>query len=72
MLEKIEGRRRKRGQRMRCLEGTTDSMDTGLRELWEVLQQSMESQRVRYNSVPEPQPPGPLCASHECMGAELL
>ena len=36
MLGKIEGRRRRGQQRMRCLDGITDSMDTvlgGLREL---------------------------------------
>ena len=31
MLEKIVGRRRRGRQRMRCLDGITDSMDTSLR-----------------------------------------
>ena len=30
MLGKVEGRRRRRRERMRCLDGITDSMDTGL------------------------------------------
>ena len=33
MLGKIEGRRRRGRQRMRCLDGITDSMDMGLRRL---------------------------------------
>ena len=33
MLGKIEGRRRKGRQRMRCLDGITDSMDMSLGEL---------------------------------------
>ena len=37
MLGKIEGRRRRRLQRIRWLDDITDTMDTGLGELWELV-----------------------------------
>ena len=37
MLGKIDGRRRRGQQRMRCLDGITDLMDISVREVWEMV-----------------------------------
>ena len=64
MLGRIEGRRRKRCQRMRWLDVVTDTVDTNLGKLREKVRdgrpgvlQSMGSQRVRHDGATEHQQP---------------
>ena len=81
MLGKIEGRRRRGRQRMRCLDGITDSMDMSLsklremekdREAWHTAvhggRRVRHEQRLNNNLCPWPHPNFALVSSFVTLG----
>ena len=78
MLGKIEGRRRRGWQRIRWLNGITDSLDLNLSKLQEIARtgkpgmlQSMGLQRVKHNSATKQQHSNLLGNSHLRLGMVL-
>ena len=86
MLEKIEGKRRRGWQKMRWLDSITDSIDTNLNKLWEIVK-DREDWCPTVHGVIEGQTqlgdwtrttklsacPGPSVAAHEaCPGSAFL